>query len=100
MRAPSSNKNRGADKAWRKITHGVALVVGGGLICAPCFADAGADATTAADSTNADASEGLAEIAITAEKYKSTIQDTPISISAVSGDQLINSGTTTIEDVT
>jgi outer membrane receptor protein involved in Fe transport len=52
-----------------------------------CLADTAADAS------------GLAEITITAEKYKSTIQDTPISISALNGDQLTAAGITTIEDV-
>ena len=33
---------------------------------------------------------GLAEIAVTVQQYKSTIQDTPISISALSGEQLID----------
>ena len=42
---------------------------------------------------------GLAEIVVTAEKYTSTIQNTPISLSAVTGDQLIAAGITTVEDV-
>jgi len=42
---------------------------------------------------------GLAEITITAEKYKSTVQDTPISLSALSGEQLNAAGITTIEDI-
>ncbi len=42
---------------------------------------------------------GLAEIVVTAEKYTSTIQNTPISMSAVTGDQLIAAGITTVEDV-
>ena len=40
---------------------------------------------------------GLAEIVVTAEKRTSTIQDTPISLSAMSGDQLAAAGITTIE---
>src|ERR1700722_19190112 len=42
---------------------------------------------------------GLAEIVVTAEKYSSTIQNTPISLSAVTGDQLAAAGITTGEDV-
>src|ERR1700677_1528019 len=42
---------------------------------------------------------GLAEIVVTAEKYSSTIQNTPISLSAVTGDQLAAAGITTVEDV-
>jgi iron complex outermembrane recepter protein len=40
---------------------------------------------------------GLEEITVTAEKYKSTIQDTPISLSAMSGEQLDAAGITSVE---
>src|SRR5450755_1791299 len=40
---------------------------------------------------------GLAEIVVTAQKYESTIQNTPFSISAVSGAQLAAAGITTVE---
>ena len=42
---------------------------------------------------------GLQELTVTAQKYKSTIQDTPISMSALSGDQLVAAGITTVADV-
>jgi iron complex outermembrane recepter protein len=42
---------------------------------------------------------GLAEITVTAEKYTSTIQNTPISMSAITGDQMIAAGITSVEDV-
>ena len=42
---------------------------------------------------------GLAEIVVTAEKYNSTVQSTPISISAVSGDQLTAAGIATVEEL-
>ena len=42
---------------------------------------------------------GLAEITVTAEKFTSTIQNTPISISAITGDQLSAAGLTRIEDI-
>ncbi|MDB6083161.1 MAG: TonB-dependent receptor [Gammaproteobacteria bacterium] len=51
------------------------------------------DAVAAADNT------GLEEITVTAEKFKSTIQNTPISISALSGDQLAAAGLTRIQDI-
>ena len=44
-------------------------------------------------------SAGLEEIVVSAQKYKSTIQDTPISMSAVSGEQLAAQGITSVEDV-
>lgn len=58
---------------------------------------AGADATAASDA-NTDTS-GLAEITVTAEKFTSTIQNTPISMSALSGDQLVAEGLTRIQDI-
>src|SRR3984893_10226887 len=61
------------------------------------FASA-ADAATDAASEPTD-SGGLVEIIVTAEKYVSTIQNTPISISAMSGDQLAAAGLTRIEDI-
>jgi iron complex outermembrane recepter protein len=64
----------------------------GGVWLAPAGALA-ADAT--ADTTPLDT--GLGEITVTAEKYKSTIQDTPISLSAVTGEQLDAAGITTVE---
>jgi outer membrane receptor protein involved in Fe transport len=42
---------------------------------------------------------GLEEITVTAEKFNSTIQNTPISISALSGDQLTAAGLTRIQDI-
>ena len=56
----------------------------------------GATATTAA---TAEEGTGLEEITVTAEKYNSTIQNTPISMSALSGDQLAAQGIVAIEDV-
>jgi iron complex outermembrane recepter protein len=53
----------------------------------------------AATSAASDDNSGLEEITVTAEKFSSTIQNTPISISAMSGDQLTAAGLTRIEDI-
>ena len=66
----------------------IALIAVGATLLAPAGALAMAD--TAADT-------GLEEITVTAEKYKSTIQDTPISLSAMSGEQLDTAGITSVE---
>jgi iron complex outermembrane recepter protein len=55
------------------------------------------DATDASSATTD--SGGLSEITVTAEKFKSTIQNTPISISAFTGDQLTAAGLTRIQDI-
>jgi outer membrane receptor protein involved in Fe transport len=47
-----------------------------------------------------DADEGgLAEIVVTAQRFNSTVQNTPISLTAVSGDQLAAAGITSIEEL-
>src|SRR5258708_10559466 len=53
----------------------------------------------AAPSTSTSEDTGLEEITVTAERFNSTIQNTPISISAFSGDQLSAAGLTRIEDL-
>ena len=61
----------------------------------------GAHATEAAASASSDATNnsGLEEITVTAEKYKSTIQNTAISMSALTGDQLVATGITRIQEI-
>jgi iron complex outermembrane recepter protein len=66
------------------------------LTCAAGFT-AAAEATVAA--AEAADTSGLEEVTVTAERYKSTIQDTPISISALTGDQLTAAGLTRIQDI-
>jgi len=73
------------------ILTGTAALLAIGL-CGP-----GAAGAAPADATAEDT--GLAEIVVTAEKYNSTIQNTPISMSALTGEQLAAAGITTVEDV-
>lgn len=53
----------------------------------------------AADAPGAAGSDALSEIVVSAQKYNSTIQDTPISMSAISGEQLATQGISNVEDV-
>src|SRR5580704_17695503 len=69
----------------------IALV--GAVLAAPVAAQ-----TTVAAAKPADDS-GLAEIVVTADKRSSTIQDTPISMSALSGEQLQQEGISGITGV-
>jgi iron complex outermembrane recepter protein len=56
-------------------------------------------ATSTSAPTSTSEATGLEEITVTAEKFNSTIQNTPISISALSGDQLAAAGLTRMEDI-
>src|SRR5579859_6672334 len=78
------------------------LILAALLASAPLSAWADPAATTAATAAGATisgAESGLEEITVTAERYTSTIQNTPISISALSGDQLTAAGLTRIQDI-
>src|SRR5882757_8079131 len=54
-------------------------------------------AANAAPNSDLTTETGLEEITVTAEKYNSTIQNTPISLSAMNGDQLDAAGITSVE---
>src|SRR5271170_846023 len=77
--------------------------LGYSILCGSLLAAAGwsslASATEAGAATDTAADTGLAEIVVTAERYTSTIQNTPISITALTGEQLIAAGITSMEDV-
>jgi len=49
---------------------------------------------------SADDTSGLGEIVVTAQKYQSTVQSTPFSLSALSGQQLADAGIAGVEDLT
>ena len=67
-------------------------ILHGGLLATTCAANY----VSAADPND---DTGLTEIVVTAEKHDSTIQNTPISMSAFSGDELAAAGITSVEDV-
>jgi outer membrane receptor protein involved in Fe transport len=78
------------------------------LLAAPCWttsasatdAAAATEATTTATATSSAATDtGLEAITVTAERYTSTIQSTPISISALTGDQLTAEGLSRVQDI-
>jgi iron complex outermembrane receptor protein len=64
-----------------------------------CLAATVYGSSWAATSTSTSEDTGLEEITVTAERFNSTIQNTPISISAFTGDQLSAAGLTRIEDL-
>src|SRR5580692_670805 len=76
---------------------GGAAGISGLVAAAAVWAPLAAAAPVVAASDSAESETGLTEITVTAEKYKSTIQDTPISLSAMTGDQLDAEGITTVE---
>src|SRR6202795_1165290 len=66
---------------------------------AGCLAATVGGTAWAATATSTSEDTGLEEITVTAERFNSTIQTTPISISAFPGDQLSAAGLTRIEDL-
>jgi outer membrane receptor protein involved in Fe transport len=69
------------------------FVLGVSLLSTTCWVEL----AMAADASD---DQGLPEIIVTAQKYKSTVQDTPISLTAVSGQQLAAAGITSVEELT
>lgn len=69
-----------------------------------CSVALGASGALAADATDTDTvasgrHDELAEIVVTAEKRSSTVQETPISMTALSGDQLAQAGIVDLEGI-
>ena len=76
-------------------TNKVFLVAGLTTLCGTLLVGrAGAQEATTPDSSTA-----LAEVVVTAEKRESTVQQTPISMTALSGDQLQRQGTQSVEQL-
>lgn len=67
------------------------------MLCSSSLLAPGFAATAVAPAS--DTGTGLDEIVVTAEKRNSTVQDTAISMTAISGDQLLSQGITTVEDI-
>ena len=72
-----------------------AATILGGTLPSLSWGAAPADATAADTSSDT----GLSEVTVTAERQKSTIQDTPVSVSALTGEQLSAAGLTRVEDI-
>jgi iron complex outermembrane recepter protein len=62
-----------------------------GLLTATCASE-----RASADDPNQDA---LSDIVVTAQRFSSTVQNTPISLSAITGDQLDAAGITSVEEL-
>jgi iron complex outermembrane receptor protein len=73
--------------------HRLTLCVAASLLLTTSYAGSAYATEAAAEDS------GLEEITVTAEKFTSTIQNTPISMSAISGDQLTAAGLTRLEDI-
>ena len=68
------------------------------VLCASVLSAAGTLQIASATDADTDAS-GLGEIVVTAQRFTSTVQNTPISISAVTGNQLDAAGITSVEEL-
>src|ERR1700683_5087320 len=75
-------------------------LLGAAMLCAPAMADpaAGPAGPTGPGGSGKSGGE-LEEIVVTAEKRESTVQATPISISAVSSDELVTENVMSVEDL-
>jgi len=69
-------------------------------LCSTVLAALGAShGAAAADAVDTADDSGLQEVTVTAEKFNSTVQNTPFSITALTGEQLQEAGITTVEDM-
>ncbi len=89
-------ESRGSTLQYRDLRQSIAAVLMPGLLTG--IGCAGLSAASIAADTQSGADQ-LQEIVVTAEKRTSTIQETAISISAYSGEQLEAAGITTVEDL-
>ena len=74
-------------------------LLGGALPCAPAVADPAAAGPAAEAPPTAENKNELEEIVVTAEKRESTVQATPISITALSANDLAAQNITSVEDL-
>ena len=66
------------------------------MVCIGLFTATCASERASADDPNQDA---LSDIVVTAQSFNSTVQNTPISLSAISGEQLDAAGITSVEEL-
>jgi iron complex outermembrane recepter protein len=78
-------------RAAKVAVAGLSLALGLTLGSSPVAADSGA-----ATASDASADSQLAEVVVTAEKRESTVQKTPFSLTAVSGDELASRGISSV----
>jgi iron complex outermembrane recepter protein len=74
-------------------------VLGAAILCAPTMADPAGPAGPASPAGAGRGGGELEEIVVTAEKRESTVQATPISISAVSSEELVTENVLSVEDL-
>ncbi|HVW71060.1 MAG TPA: TonB-dependent receptor [Steroidobacteraceae bacterium] len=75
--------------------NGARRTIRNALVCAGILFAACSQAVWADDASDS----GLQEVTVTAQRFLSTVQNTPISLTAVTGDQLDAAGITNIEDL-
>jgi len=84
---------------WNALACAGFLVAGAAAsIATAAGSDSGGSAASTTPAANAD-DGGLQEVTVTAERFQSTVQNTPISISAITGDQLDAAGITSVEQL-
>ncbi|HTY49245.1 MAG TPA: TonB-dependent receptor [Steroidobacteraceae bacterium] len=84
------SRHRAGDAARRALHH---ALICAGILSGACAVLPAAWADDAGD-------DGIQEVTVTAQRFQSTVQDTPLSISAITGAQLDAAGITSIEQFT
>src|ERR1700691_5884186 len=74
-------------------------LLGAAILCAPAMADPAGPAGPASPAGAGKGGGELEEIVVTAEKRESTVQATPISISAVTSQELVTENVLSVEDL-
>ena len=74
-------------------------MLAGSVALAPLAAQAQSAAAAPAESAAAQPDEGIADIVVTAERRATSVQDTPLAVSAVSGDNLRGREINTLENL-
>jgi iron complex outermembrane recepter protein len=99
MLAPSTGLAAEADDPLAVIDGAAAPVGQPGGEAAASEADAGTAARAAAAAAPAQAARGIEEVVVTARKREESLQDVPVAVTALSGEQLERQALTSIEKI-
>ena len=96
MARSDSRRYSPSRRARTTVSRCVSLLVGGGLLAGTAWAQTapGTDNSTSASDTT-----GLVEVVVTAQFHNENLQQTPLAITAITGDMLTQRSATSLSDV-